>query len=219
MAKIDASCSLLRDNKIAGERDSVIFDRPQHSYTLLTALLYSISINKNLTVFDIGGSLGSTFYQHRNFLEKNLHIWNIIEQKSFVIKGIQDYSCDKLCFQEKLPKPIDEASSFFLLSSTLQYLENPYDYIDRISDLNPHFIFIDKTPFSSDNKDYLTVQNINEPIYKASYPAWHFSERKLLAMLPNYEPYFTFNTYESIVNECRYFNSTFKGFFFKRIGT
>ena len=36
---------------------------------------------------------------------------------------------------------------FFLLSSTLQYLENPYDYLEIISDLKPQFIFIDKNPF------------------------------------------------------------------------
>jgi putative methyltransferase (TIGR04325 family) len=197
----------------------VIFDRPQHSFKLLTALLYAISKTEILTVFDIGGSLGSTFYQHRKFFESNIHVWNIIEQKKFVTKGNRDYSSDLLRFEDALPDTIDKESSFFLLSSTLQYLENPYDYLENISDLKPKFIFIDKTPFSTDNNDYLTIQHVNEPIYKATYPAWHFSESKLLISLKDYEPYFTFNTYESMINDCRNFTSTFKGFFLKRVGT
>ena len=182
-------------------------------------MLYAISKTKSLTVFDIGGSLGSTFYQHKKFIESNIRAWNIIEQQNFVTKGNRDYSSDILRFKYGLPDTIDRESSFFLLSSTLQYLESPYDYMESISDLKPHYIFIDKTPFSCDNKDYLTVQHITEPIYNATYPAWHFSESKLLVSLQNYEPYFTFNTYASVINECRNFTSTFKGFFLKRIGT
>lgn len=210
---------MLRDGKVLGERDSVVFKEPQYSYPLIAALTYSIQKSKQIKVYDIGGSLGSTFYQHKHFFGNSVQTWNIIEQRKFVNLGNSNYKNGILSFQEDLPTSIEGNNSFFLLSSTLQYLEKPNSILKKISELNPKYIFIDKTPFSSDSNNYLTVQNVNEPIYKATYPAWHFSEQYLLNSIPNYKVYFKFDTDHSVINQIKHSTSVYKGYFLIREST
>jgi putative methyltransferase (TIGR04325 family) len=63
-----------------------------------------------------------------------------------------------------------------LLSSVLQYLENPYEWLEKFLALKIPYIIIDRTAFAEGDKDILTIQNVSENIYKASYPAWFFGD-------------------------------------------
>ncbi len=69
----------------AYERDSVLFDRVEHSYPLLAGLLRAALANGGrLNVVDIGGSLGSTFFQCRSVLECAASVrWCVVEQPVF----------------------------------------------------------------------------------------------------------------------------------------
>jgi putative methyltransferase (TIGR04325 family) len=69
----------------------------------------------------------------------------------------------------------------------LQYLEEPYTWLDRILKLGIPYIIIDRTAFLEFDTDLLTIQNVPEVIYKASYPSWFFSKEKFLRVLKNYE--------------------------------
>src|ERR1700722_19240907 len=69
----------------AYERDSVVFDRVQFSFPLLTGLLRAALRNGGrLNVVDVGGALGSTFFQCRQVLEPAVQIhWSVVEQPLF----------------------------------------------------------------------------------------------------------------------------------------
>jgi len=71
------------------ERDAVTFDRIQYSWPLLSGLLWVATQSKgSLNLVDYGGSLGSTYFQNRKFLETLDRVsWNIVEQECFVEAG------------------------------------------------------------------------------------------------------------------------------------
>lgn len=216
LQKTHQTCLLLRDNKIKGERDSVAFDTPQISFHLLSALYYAYSIVGKLNIIDFGGSLGSTYLQHRKLFPIScIEKWVIVEQESYVDLGQKNYADDVLCFESKIPKLIERKNNFFIFSSVLQYVENPYKLIREITDLNSQYMFIEKTFFSSDDNNYLTIQNVREPIYKASYPAWHLSKAMILSEITNFKNVFEFDNDTSIIYDFGQGTSTCKGFFLK----
>jgi len=74
-----------------------------------------------------------------------------------------------------------------LLSSVMQYLEDPAALLRKIISTGVAHIVIDRTPFFDAHQDLLTVQHVPPEIYSASYPCWIFSRSTLLRMLePNY---------------------------------
>src|SRR3954462_11924975 len=52
------------------ERDSVVFDRVQYAWPVLASLLQVALETKSLRVIDFGGSLGSSWWQNRSYLER-----------------------------------------------------------------------------------------------------------------------------------------------------
>jgi putative methyltransferase (TIGR04325 family) len=166
------------------ERDSVLFDEVQYSWPLLAALLWIVSQKGNrLSLVDFGGSLGSTYYQNRKFLAHLGEVrWSIVEQRRFVECGKRDFEDDRLKFYEDLDSCIREQSpDTILLSSVLQYLEQPYALLEKVLSLGFEFILIDRTTFLEKGDDRLTVQKVPPEIYEASYPAWFFNREKFLS--------------------------------------
>ena len=73
------------------ERDSVVFEEIQYSWPLLAGLMFGgalLDASGRVKVLDFGGSLGSTYYQNKKFLDKFRDVsWSIVEQKHFVDVG------------------------------------------------------------------------------------------------------------------------------------
>ena len=66
--------------------------------------------------------------------------------------------------------------SFF--SSVIQYIEKPYELLEKVKALNFEFILFDRTPFTLNGKDRLTVQTVPRRVYPASYPCWFFDKTR-----------------------------------------
>lgn len=184
------------------ERDSVLFDNIEYSWPLLAALQRAaIDNNNHLSVLDFGGSLGSTYYQNKFFLNNlNSLNWHIVEQKNFVEEGKAHFEDEILKFfytvEESLQK---QKPDIVVLSSVLQYLELPYAMLDKIFSLGSRYVVIDKTAFIDYPTDILTVQDVPEEIYQASYPAWFFSSQQFQKKIKGYEILAQFNAYEGYV--------------------
>lgn len=163
------------------ERDGVIFDEIQYSWPLLAGLMFA-SKDDGLRVLDFGGSLGSTYYQSKKFLDKFDNIsWNVVEQKHFVDVGKKKFESDVLnffCYVDECVKK--ENPKVLLFSSVLQYIEKPYELLDDILKNDFEYILIDRTPFSLKNKDEIKLQVVSPSIYKASYPCWFFDKSKFI---------------------------------------
>jgi len=181
----------VKNGEAVYERDSVIFDEIQYSWQLLTGLMFA-SAKKGgvLKVCDFGGSLGSTYYQNKKFLDKlDDVLWGVVEQKHFVDIGKKEFEDDRLKFFYSVDECVEkEKSNVLVLSSVLQYIEKPYELLDDILKNDFEYILIDRTPFSKIGEK-ITLQIVPPTIYEASYPCRFFEQDKFIN-------YFTKNGYE-----------------------
>lgn len=208
----------VKNKEAVYERDSVLFDKIQYSWGLLAGLQKAtIENNNGLCVLDFGGSLGSTYYQNKAFLSglKKLE-WNIVEQAHFVDCGKQNFKNEQLKFYHTIEECTQNSKpNVLLLSSVLQYLENPNQWIEKFNNLQIEYIIIDRTAFIDSDEDILTIQNVPESIYKASYPAWFFNEKKLIQKFDKYE-FTAFNSFvetQIVLNDNQ--QAYWKGFILK----
>lgn len=194
LEKVKSSLLRVKNGEAVYERDSVLFDEVQYSWPLLSGLMFAAAKSKGeLGVLDFGGSLGSTYYQNKKFLDNldDVH-WNIVEQKHFVDVGKKEFEDERLkffysadeCMEKKKPNVL-------VLSSVLQYIENPYRLLDEILKNDFRYILIDRTPFSKSGIEIIKLQVVPPGIYRASYPCWFFDEQKIM-------DYFHKNGYELI---------------------
>ena len=123
--------------------------------------------------------------------------WSIVEQKHFVETGKKDFENDRLKFYYDAHECVDkEKPNVLLLSSVLQYIENPYELLDSILENNFEYILIDRTPFCKFD-ERIKLQVVPDSIYKASYVCRFFDEVQFV-------DYFKKNNYSVIVD----FNGT-----------
>lgn len=172
--------------KAAFERDSVVFAEPSYVYPVLAALMRTAALNQgHLRVIDFGGSLGTTYRQHRPFLQGLASIrWSVVEQAKFVEAGAREFSTAELGFVSSLDDvPRREQPGIAILSSVLQYLEHPLQILSDLARTGATSLLIDRTPMSALNRDRLCLQTVPGRIYSASYPCWLFSKARLMAQL------------------------------------
>lgn len=160
------------------ERDSVLFDTPQVPLQMLAGIFHAANTQEGrLNVLDFGGSLGSSYFQCRNFLTGLSVSWHVVEQANFVERGREYFEVPPLKFfytieeSAKVAKP-----DVILFSSVLQYLAEPYAILQSADDIGAQYIIIDRTPFANIGNDHLCIQHVPKAIYPASYPSWIFDE-------------------------------------------
>jgi putative methyltransferase (TIGR04325 family) len=219
LEKCKTSLLKVKNGEAVYERDSVLFDEIQYSWPLLAGLQRVALENKgNLCVMDFGGSLGSTYYQNKEFLNTlNKLEWCIVEQKEFVDCGKKYFEDEQLKFYYTVEKCIsDHKPDVLVLSGVLQYLEKPYEWIEKFIALKIPYIIIDRTTLVKSERDILTVQNVPEGIYKASYPAWFFNIDRFIEQFKNYATLASFDTHQGVVIHLENgLTSTYKGYILK----
>ncbi|HLF20184.1 MAG TPA: methyltransferase, TIGR04325 family [Bacteroidota bacterium] len=126
----------VKRGEAAYERDSVLFDRIECSWPLLSGLLVAAARNNSrLNVVDIGGSLGSIYFQSRKFLKKLVGVrWIIVEQKKFIDVGEKYFKDAGLRFYHDLRACLEkEKPNAAVLSSVLPYVRNPYEFLEVVT--------------------------------------------------------------------------------------
>ncbi len=211
---VKASMLKVKDGTAGYERDSVLFNEVEYSFPLLSALMWvAAQSNGKLNILDYGGSLGSTYYQNKMFLDAIPEVnWCIVEQPEFVKTGLESFEDEKLHFFNTIEECLNSFNiNIVLLSSVLQYLEKPLEMLERIKSEDIRFLLIDRTPFIR-GKDRITIQKVNPQIYKASYPCWFFNESDFVSRLSgSYKKVFEFDALDKAN-----IRSEFKGFLFQK---
>lgn len=170
--KVKEALIRVRNGEAVFERDGVIFNEPDYSWPLVASLLYVAAQKKGeLDIIDFGGSLGSTYFQNSVFIDSLSKVrWNIVEQGKFVEIGLKDFQDQRLFFFDSLDKCLNVVTpSAILFGSVLQYIEQPYELLNRIIDRNIEFIIIDRTLFFED-KEMITIHKVDPAIYTATIP-------------------------------------------------
>ena len=220
--KVLSASKKVKSGDAVFERDSVLFDEIQYSWPVLTALLWMAMQNKNrhLHVIDFGGSLGSSFFQNRKFLQNISYLkWSIVEQKHYVKAGSEHIEHGPLRFYETVNDAAkDKPADIVLLSSVLQYLEEPFQTLEKISEIRPRTIVIDKAIINGLDINQIFVQQVPANIYKASYPVWSISRRRLLEFfeLKDYQLIESFDSGDFA--QIKSFGAEFQGFIFRHRG-
>ena len=201
------------------ERDSVLFNDIQYSWPVLSGLMWTAArFGGRLSVLDFGGSLGSSYFQNRNFLSSlNDLQWSVIEQDHYVVAGqkfIQDdslsfYSTIKECVTARKPNVV-------ILSSVLQYLKDPYSILEEVCQINVDVILIDMTIVSNNYVDDVYIQNVPQSIYEASYPVRSLSRQELIKSIENFD-YRMITDFDTLdFPQLVKLDSDFKGFIFSK---
>jgi putative methyltransferase (TIGR04325 family) len=207
----------VKNGEVVYERDSVVFNQIEYSWPLL-AILQKIAIENNhtLNLIDYGGSLGSSYFQNKDFLANFGNIqWNIVEQKKFVDVGKRYFESEQLSFFYTIEDCIElKESKVIVISNVIQYLESPLEFIQSLIAHKFDYIVFDKTSFVKGESDVITVQIVPPEIYTASYPCRFFNEKNFLKEFENgYSLEYTFD----VPIQVNYENSYYKGFVFKRL--
>lgn len=184
--KVYNSSKLVKLGLIPYERDSVLFKEVKYNYNIVD-VLNEINLSQNkLSILDFGGALGSSYFQNRNILKNKLNFkWGIVEQENYVKLGLAEFSDNILSFFYNISDCIKTlAPNVALFGSSIQYLEDPYEIIEEITDSHDiKYLIFDRTPFEYNKNDIIVVQNVPKKIYEASYPMRIFSIDKFINKL------------------------------------
>lgn len=214
--KVETSLLKVKNGEAVYERDGFIFDSIQYSWPLLAALMYaSTKSDGRLSLIDFGGSLGSTYFQNRKFIDGlKIVSWNIIEQEKFFEIGKKSFENDRLKFFDDIEECISKNKpNILLLSSVLQYIEKPFELLDKLLEFKFEFIIIDRTQFST-TTEKIKLQVVPPYIYNASYPCWFLNEKKFVSYFMN-KKYRLIEEFEALGgSNNEYFH---KGFIFEKI--
>jgi len=191
LAQTRAAILQVKNGTAVFERDGLLLPEPEPPLPLL-AWLQRIALENHgrLHVLDFGGSLGSTYFQCREFLAALDRLrWSVVEQPAHVACGRREFADDRLSFHANLDDALQaEQPDVLLLSCVLAYLPNPAAFLADALARNVRHVILDRTFFHSGPHPRLTVQQVPAWIYPASYPAWFLTETGLQDIFsPRYE--------------------------------
>lgn len=216
---LDATLKVKRGEAVF-ERDSVLFFEPEYAWPALTGLMWAAAQNNgNLNVLDYGGALGSSYFQHRKLLGTLPELrWNVIEQKHYVEAGKKYVQDETLKFYESLEACLlDQQPNAVLLSSVLQYVDDPEATVDVLVRAHPSIIILDRTIVNDSTITRHYVQHVSGTIYPASYACRSLSERRLIEWFsPDYQLVSAFPSLD--FPALGLIDSMFKGFIFNKVG-
>ena len=199
LQRIIQTTDKVKKGEAAYERDGILYDKVNVNFHLLNALLLVASRNGNkLTVIDFGGSLGTSYYQNIQYLSHLVSLnWCIIEQPEFVEAGKKSFENEHVSFYHTIDEclAVHAKPDLVLISSTLQYINKPYELLNNIQSFNIPYLMLDLVGYNDRNKDRITVQHVPPVFYgvEASYPCTFFDRSKLEAQLEeNYTKKFDF---------------------------
>jgi putative methyltransferase (TIGR04325 family) len=176
LEKVKDAAIKVKNGTIAYERDGVAFDTIQYSYPLVNLIKkVAAENNQSVKIADFGGSLGSSYFQNREILAPLQQVsWSIIEQANFVKAGVSYLQDDRLKFYFTIDESIatEGTPDILLISSTIQYIEEPYALLKELISKKIKYLIIENTPFNYRSGNRITIQKVPPEIYTASYPCW-----------------------------------------------
>lgn len=163
------------------ERDSFLFYEQKYVYKLCASILRCAlkNGNKGVRVLDIGGSLGSTYFQNIKYLEDVNNLEYIVaEQDHYRDYGHEHLENSILKFiSSKDDWESQEKYDIILMSASLQYISEYIEIAEKIKRARPEYIILDRILISERGR--LCKETVPEKIYKSSYPVRIFSEKEI----------------------------------------
>lgn len=163
------------------ERDSFLFYEQKYVYKLCASILRCAlkNGNKGVRVLDLGGSLGSTYFQNIKYLEDVNNLEYIVaEQDHYRDYGHEHLENSILKFiSSKDDWESQEKYDIILMSASLQYISEYIEITEKIKRARPEYIILDRILISERGR--LCKETVPEKIYKSSYPVRILSEKEI----------------------------------------
>ncbi len=184
LEKVAAATLKVKKGEAVYERDALLYKKIEYSWPLLSNLLWIAALNNNsLSVIDFGGSLGTSYFQNRAYLEHLEKLtWSIVEQPNYVQRGRTDIAGEQLDFFDNVETAIQTKGrhDILLLSCVLPYIEKPFDLVAALQANKFLYIIVENTYFNTGPGNRLTIQRVPPVYYDASYPAWFLNYKEVL---------------------------------------
>jgi putative methyltransferase (TIGR04325 family) len=127
---------------------------------LLAAINQYLNVysTKSLKILDFGGACGAHYFEIRRLLPDDVSLkWYVVETAQMVKSAIEKMlNSNELVFVSSI-EDIKTEIDFIHSSSTLQYVHNPYEYIERLIKVNANWIFFNRMMFNENDRDFITV--------------------------------------------------------------
>jgi putative methyltransferase (TIGR04325 family) len=216
LEKVLAATLKVKRGEAVFERDSVLFDEIQYAWPVTAGLMWAAARNDGrLSVLDFGGSLGSSYFQNRKFLEGLRNVrWSVVEQSHFVEAGRKYIQNEHLVFYPTIAEcVVVEKPNVVLLSSVIEYLENYQKILQELIDIKCSVLIIDRSPFGLSGEDMHYVQRVPSEIFAATLPFTVIDEQNFIIQFKanEYNNYCGFNSIGSGYGKFKY-----KGYLFMR---
>lgn len=216
--KSNAALDMILSGTKTCEKDGILFDNFQYSLPLILGINYIQKSVSQITVLDYGGSFASSYFRNLDILRELDIRWIVVEQASIIQIAKQKLSryreLEFISDNDFREKRSILNYNVLLLGSSLQFFENPKAEITKLIHEGPKALVIEQTPFVLSGTRQLTVQQVREPIYDSSYPAWHFEEKEFMDWIGNQYVlrYQSHNAH--VTNHCNNFSSKLNDYVF-----
>ena len=175
-----AAAARVRDGLAAFEQDGIAYDRIVYSPTILAFLLLAASRRDALNIIDVGGGLGSNYFQNHKLVGSlGMPVtWNILERPILAELGRAHFATAELGFFDDISQ-LPNANGV-LFTSSLQYIAEPFSALERAITLAP-LIALDRVLVGRSDRHAAFVQR-PDPVahYPATYAVWMFARNGLI---------------------------------------
>ena len=137
---------------------------------LLTFITRLAGNQSSIRIFDFGGGTGFLYFAlAKKMLGKNLQ-WNVIDNASLCSIGQALYkrfrheyekgdTLPALYFYENLTQLQEKSFDVINISTALQYIEEPYDLLEKMLEFKPRYFFLTRT-ITTRRDSFIVAQNI-----------------------------------------------------------
>ena len=119
---------------------------------------------------------------------------------------------NNLFFFDDIKDVLKKKVDLVIFSSVLQYLEYPYDLLNKIANKKIKNVIILRTPFH-DEDELIKIQVVPKYIYPASYPIRIFNRNNFLKTMKDYN----YKIIKRILTTERLDGFSYKSYFFQKI--
>lgn len=179
------------EGRAVAERDGVLLERKVVPFPVAAELLFraSQSLGKGVAVCDFGGSLGSTYRACSDFLAGVPSVsWGVVELPMVAAYGREHLQDGRLSFHESVEAcSVAVRPDVLLLSSVLQYLDDPFSFLADMARGPWESIVIDRTPLIASGDSFVVTQHVPPQWTRAVFPCWLFARQALLQSVGKFE--------------------------------
>lgn len=181
ISKVVDSIEKVKRGEAVWERDSFLFYQEKYNYQMCAAILRCAVKNRGgvVRVLDIGGSLGSAWFQNRKYLAGLVNLEYVVaEQDHFAKYGHENLEDGTLKFIKSTDKWEDmQCFDIILMSGSLQYIPQYEEIIARIRKAQSNYVILDRL-LVSDRRRFC-METVPEILYLSSYPVVIFDRNEV----------------------------------------